>query len=84
VITTDRGAIRETIEDGRSGFVLDDPTPQTLADLTVRLLEDNELRESMGRAARDRYLTKFTQEIADHAVADWLSSVAVQVAPRTR
>jgi glycosyltransferase involved in cell wall biosynthesis len=75
VVTTNRGAIKETVEDGRSGFVADDPTPQVLARLTTELLEDQELRESMGRAARERYLANFTQEIADRALADWLSNI---------
>jgi glycosyltransferase involved in cell wall biosynthesis len=75
VVTTNRGAIKETVEDGRSGFVVDDPTPQVLARLTTRLLEDHELREAMGQAARERYLANFTQEIADRALANWLSRI---------
>ena len=30
----------------------------------------------MSRAARSRYLERFTQEAADKAVADWLTRVA--------
>ena len=75
LVTTNRGAINDTVEDGRSGFVVDEPTPQVLARLTTRLLEDRELRDAMGRAARERFLASFTQEIADRALADWLSSI---------
>ena len=76
VVTTDRGAIAETVIDGESGFVLDDPVPAVLAERVLALLDDRTLRERMGRAARGRYLAAFTQEIADRTLADWLASVA--------
>ena len=76
IVTTDRGAIRETVEDGRSGFVLDEPRPELIAHHVLALLEDPSLRERVARAARDRYRAMFTQERADEALADWLSSVA--------
>jgi glycosyltransferase involved in cell wall biosynthesis len=75
VVTTNRGAIKETVEDGRDGFVVDEPTPHVLALLTTRLLEDDELREAMGRAAREHYLANFTQENADRVLVDWLSGI---------
>jgi glycosyltransferase involved in cell wall biosynthesis len=75
VVTTDRGAIAETVVDGEGGFVLDDPVPGMLAERVLALLEDPELRERMGRAARDRYLAEFTQPAADRKIADWLSEV---------
>lgn len=75
VVTTDRGAIAETIVDGESGFVLPDPVPSALADRILRLLDDRELRERMGAAARAGYLARFTQERADRVLADWLESL---------
>ena len=76
VVTTRRGAIPETIVDGDSGFVLDDPVPRALADQVLRLLEDSELRAHMGERARERYLAEFTQPQADRRLAEWLWSVA--------
>jgi glycosyltransferase involved in cell wall biosynthesis len=76
VIATDRGAIAETVVDGECGYVLPDPVPSELAERMLRLLDDPELRSSMSRAARDRYLARFTQEAADRALADWLTGVA--------
>ena len=55
VVTTDRGAIRETVTDGESAFVLTGPDPTELADRVQQLLTDDDLRERMGRAARERY-----------------------------
>jgi glycosyltransferase involved in cell wall biosynthesis len=76
VITTDRGAIAETVVDGSSGFVLDDPEPEALADRLLRLLRDPALRQRMGDAARARYAERFTQAAADRQIADWLLEIA--------
>jgi glycosyltransferase involved in cell wall biosynthesis len=76
VVTTNRGAIAETVIDGESGFVLDDPVPQELADRILALLGDADLRSRVGRAARTRYLAEFTQETADRRIADWLEELA--------
>ena len=76
VITTDRGAIAETVVDGECGYVLRDPDPSQLAERMLLLLEDPELRSAMSRAAHDRYLAHFTQGAADRALADWLTRVA--------
>ena len=76
VVTTDRGAIRETVVDGESGFVLADPDPDQLADRILRLLRDPELRDRMAAAARDRWAAHFSQERADEVLADWLAGVA--------
>lgn len=76
VVSTDRGAIRETIGDDVAGYVLPDPVPSELADRMLRLLRDERLRATMGDAARARYAARFTQEAADRALADWLGGLA--------
>lgn len=76
VVTTDRGAIAETVVDGESGFVLADPVPEKLASRLLELLHDPERRERMSRAARSRYLAEFTEERADRRLADWLGQLA--------
>ena len=81
VVTTDRGAIAETVVDGESGFVLDNPVPEQLAERILRLLEDDELRARMAGAARARYEALFSQERADRRLADWLIAVAATTEP---
>ncbi|HYP48637.1 MAG TPA: glycosyltransferase family 4 protein [Thermoleophilaceae bacterium] len=76
VVTTDRGAIRETVVDGECGFVLPDPEPRELADKMLELLRNPARRERMSRSARERYLERFTQAAADRALASWLEDVA--------
>jgi glycosyltransferase involved in cell wall biosynthesis len=76
VVTTNRGAIAETVVDGQSGFVLQDPDPDELAACVLALLDDAALRESFADAARARYLEHFTQQAADEQLATWLRGIA--------
>jgi glycosyltransferase involved in cell wall biosynthesis len=76
VITTDRGAIGETVIDEESGYVLPAPVPTELADRMLRLHDNEELRRAMGHAARRRFLERFTQSEADRALAEWLKQVS--------
>jgi glycosyltransferase involved in cell wall biosynthesis len=82
VVTTSRGAIAETVLDGETGYVLDDPDPSRLAECLVRLVRDHGLRAKMQHASRERYVQLFTQEAADRRLADWLLSVAELSAAR--
>jgi glycosyltransferase involved in cell wall biosynthesis len=75
VVTTDRGAISETVTDGRDGFVLPDPEPHLLADRVVRLLEDSALYDDFSRAARETYEARLTQSRADNVLSDWLAEL---------
>jgi glycosyltransferase involved in cell wall biosynthesis len=74
IVTTDRGAIAETVGPD-AGVVLADPDPTALAEAVERLLSDTELRERMGAAARARYESLFTQEQADLRIARWLEGL---------
>jgi glycosyltransferase involved in cell wall biosynthesis len=82
IVTTDRGAISETVQDGESAFILGDPEPELIAQRLLQLLDDPALRERMGRAARDRYEAEFTQQRADERFADWLVGLAGATDPR--
>jgi glycosyltransferase involved in cell wall biosynthesis len=77
VVATDRGAIAETVVDGETGFVLNEADPRELAQRIGELLQDEELCRRMGRAAHARYLRHYTQQQADHRLAEWLHRVAV-------
>jgi glycosyltransferase involved in cell wall biosynthesis len=76
VVTTDRGAIAETVIDGECGFVLEDPVPDQLAARLLTLIRDDDLRKRMSEAARLRYRERFTQQQADDRLADWLAGVS--------
>ncbi len=76
VVTTKRATLTGTVNDGEGAFVLTDPDPHLLADRVLRLLNDDDLRARMGKAARERYEAAFTQDRADRALADWLVRLA--------
>jgi O-antigen/teichoic acid export membrane protein len=69
------GGLAESIEDGVTGFVADDPAG--LTDAVRRLVDDGELRESMGAAARAR-AASFTWERAARQTLDCLESAAAE------
>jgi glycosyltransferase involved in cell wall biosynthesis len=53
VIVAERGMLPELVEDGLSGLVVKD-TPEGLAQATLHLLRNPELRSAMGRAAYEK------------------------------
>lgn len=58
VIVAERGMLPELVEDGVSGLVVKD-TPEALADATIRLLRNPELRRKMGEAAYQKAYREF-------------------------
>ena len=65
-VTTDVGSPREVVLDGVTGLVVE-PSASAVADGLIRLL-DNDLRNRMGVAARERAEAEFDAKrlIADH------------------
>jgi glycosyltransferase involved in cell wall biosynthesis len=62
IISTDQGAITESVIDGVNGFIVDKKNPQQIAEKILYLIENPDLRIQMGRASRELYLQKFTEE----------------------
>jgi len=68
-VATDVGSCRELIEGvegdtfGPTGLIVPPVSPQDTADAIVKLLNDVELREQMGRSARRRIETYYRQEM---------------------
>jgi glycosyltransferase involved in cell wall biosynthesis len=59
---TDSGGSPELVVDGACGFVVPPRDAQAIADAIEKLYRDPELRERMGRAARERIGTDFRNE----------------------
>ena len=62
VVGSHSGALPETVIDGETGFLVDKNDPRALARQILRLLKDDDLRETMGRAGRRRVLGTFAWE----------------------
>jgi len=59
VVATRSGGIVETIRDHETGFLVERNDSHALAEAVLKLLENDPLRESMGRAARRRAVEHF-------------------------
>lgn len=64
VVATRSGAIVETVQDGETGLLVEKNNAPALATAILQLLENDDLRESMGRAGRQRAFDYFTWERA--------------------
>jgi glycosyltransferase involved in cell wall biosynthesis len=62
IITTDQGAITESVKDGVNGFIVEKRNPQQIADKIKFLIENPEIRKKMGEQSRRLYLENFTEE----------------------
>ncbi len=62
IISTDRGAIVESVHDGENGFIVQAENPAAIAAKLEILLNHPEMRETMGRKSRILYEDNFTEE----------------------
>jgi glycosyltransferase involved in cell wall biosynthesis len=60
VVASRSGGVVEIVKDRETGFIVDKNDPQQLAAVLLRMLNDDLLRKTMGRAGRERALAKFT------------------------
>ncbi len=80
IITTPVGGIPEAVEDGVNGFLVEPGNPEMLADRILKLLEDEELRERMGRKSLRIAKEKFDVNI----IAEGLSKIYEKVLAESR
>ncbi|MGE5307950.1 MAG: glycosyltransferase, partial [Deltaproteobacteria bacterium] len=62
VAATDTGGIREVIDDGRTGLLVSPRDMDSLAEKTVRLLQDRDKMSSIARAARAKLGEEYSLE----------------------
>lgn len=60
IVSTNVGGPLETVVDGKTGFLVPPGDPLAIAEAVLRLLQDKELRETMGREGRQRVETYFS------------------------
>ena len=63
IISTDQGAITESVIDGLNGFIVDSYAPEQIAEKMVFLINNQEIRKKMGEESRRLYETHFTEKI---------------------
>ncbi|MFM7015999.1 MAG: glycosyltransferase [Bacteroidota bacterium] len=62
IISTNQGAIVESVIDGENGYIVKEKSPEEIADKIAILVNNENLRNSMGKKSRDFYEMKFTEE----------------------
>ncbi|HEX6545370.1 MAG TPA: glycosyltransferase family 4 protein [Bryobacteraceae bacterium] len=70
VVASRSGGVVETVQDGRTGFLVEKEDSDSLADALVTLLTDDTARETMGQAARRRALESFTWDVIAREALD--------------
>jgi len=62
IITTDHGAIIESVKDGVNGFIVKKRNPQQIAEKIKFLIDHPDIRKKMGEESRRLYLENFTEK----------------------
>jgi glycosyltransferase involved in cell wall biosynthesis len=60
VVASRSGGVVETVREGETGFIVEKNDARQLAQALLKLLQDDVLRETLGRAGRKRALANFT------------------------
>jgi glycosyltransferase involved in cell wall biosynthesis len=61
IISTDQGAIIESVIHNRNGFIVAPASPQEIAEKLLELINNSGLRQRMGEESRIHYLDSFTE-----------------------
>jgi glycosyltransferase involved in cell wall biosynthesis len=62
IISTDHGAIIESVTDGKNGFIVEAKNPHQVAEKIDFLLENPKIREQMGAESKKKYIENFTED----------------------
>ncbi len=75
VIVTCSGGVKELIEQGVDGLLVEPQVPQQLADTILKLLSDRQLAQQLGSAGRGKVIQQFHSKRSAEALLDLISSV---------
>lgn len=75
VVASRVGGIAEVVRDGVEGLLFETGNSGELAECLLRVLKDKELREHMGRNARERFLNEFESSRVAKRQAEWLEDL---------
>jgi glycosyltransferase involved in cell wall biosynthesis len=79
VIASDRGAPKEIITDGVNGYIVNPGSSRMIADVAIRLLDDDELRIKIGESGRQHVLQHYNEKDYAHSVESIYAQVLDEV-----
>lgn len=80
LIVTDVPGCRHFVRDGIEGFIIPPDNIEALSEALRQVLTDVKLRERMGRAARERVLSGFTEDHVKEKIADTYREIIRRIA----
>lgn len=75
VIGTNIGGIPEVVENGVSGILIENENSEDLKNSLIKLIENKDIRENMGKNGRRIYEEKFTAEIMANKFIDYYKNI---------
>jgi len=72
IITTDQGCIKESVIHGENGYIVPHRDPKAIAEQTIQLVENPQIRKKMGIQSRELYEANFTK---DHFVQRMIKAI---------
>jgi len=82
IITTDQGAICESVVDNENGLIVQTKKPKQIANALELLLEDKSLRERLANKGLEKYRLHFTENAMVSRFAGLLQTVCENHEPR--
>lgn len=76
IVATDVGGNPESITHEVEGLLVPPADPAGLGEAINRLVDDSALRQRLGKAARDRFLRDFTEDVMLRKTTGWIMSCA--------
>jgi len=80
IVATDVGGVADLLDDGKAGVLIAPHDPVEMAAAIARLCQDQDYRASLGRAARARYLEKYTIEHFERNLSGFLEGYLRELA----
>lgn len=71
-VSTIEGGIRDIIDEGKTGYVVQKKDPESLANVLKKLLQNPELRYNMGAEGRKKFEQYYTEEQFEHKILECL------------
>ncbi len=75
VVSTFEGAIPEIIQDGETGLLTEKQNVEQLANALELLINDQSLREKLGKSGKNRFFKHFTLEAFENSMVDVFNHV---------
>lgn len=75
IISTNQGAITESVLDGENGYIVEKRNPAALAARIIELIQHPEKRQAMGQASRRLYEENFTEAMVVSRMAQTFNTL---------